>query len=64
MKITVDFALCESHGDCVVAAPDVFDLGEEDEVVRLLEEDPDESRRTAVEHAARMCPVAAIQIED
>ncbi|MEJ8279438.1 ferredoxin [Pseudonocardia spirodelae] len=64
MKITVDFPLCESHGDCVVAAPQVFDLGEEDDVVRVLDENPGEEHRAAVEHAARMCPLAAIRIED
>lgn len=63
MKITVDTNLCEVHGDCVVAAPEVFDLGEDDEVVQVLQSEPGEEHRAAVEQAARMCPVAAILVE-
>ncbi|MCD2191509.1 ferredoxin [Actinomycetospora soli] len=32
MKIVVDYELCEGHGECVVAAPEVFDL---DEAVKI-----------------------------
>lgn len=63
MKITVDTNLCEVHGDCVVAAPDVFDIGEDDEVVQVLNAEPGEELRAAVTQAAKMCPVAAIRIE-
>lgn len=62
MKITVDTHLCEVHGDCVVAAPDVFDIGEDDEVVQVLNAEPGEELRAAVTQAAKMCPVAAIKI--
>lgn len=64
MKITVDTNLCEVHGDCVVAAPDIFDIGEDDEVVQVLDAEPGEEYRATVVQAARMCPVAAITIED
>ncbi|MFJ9390466.1 ferredoxin [Nocardioides sp. NPDC101246] len=63
MKINVDTHLCEVHGDCVVAAPDVFDIGEDDDVVQLLLADPGEEHRATVTQAARMCPVSAILIE-
>jgi len=63
MKITVDTNLCEVHGDCVVAAPDIFDIGEDDEVVQVLDAEPGEEHRATVVQAARMCPVAAITIE-
>lgn len=62
MKITVDFDHCEVHGDCVVAAPEVFDIGDEDEVVQVLDAEPAESLRAKVEVAVRMCPVAAIKL--
>ena len=63
MKITVDTTLCEVHGDCVVAAPDIFDIGEDDDVVQVLDPEPGEGLRAVVTQAAKMCPVAAIRIE-
>jgi ferredoxin len=63
VKIIVDAAACEAHGDCVVAAPDVFDLGEDDEVVRVIDQTLSEDVRSKVEMAVRVCPVAAIRIE-
>jgi ferredoxin len=63
MKVVVDTNLCEVHGDCVVAAPEVFDIGEDDEVVHLLNSEPGEELRAAVTQAAKMCPVSAILIE-
>jgi ferredoxin len=62
MKITVDFDHCEVHGDCVVAAPEVFDIGDDSDVVQLLDSDPSEELRPKVEAAVRMCPVAAIKL--
>lgn len=63
MKITVDTNRCEVHGDCVIAAPDVFDIGEDDDVVQVLNAEPGEELRAAVVQAAKMCPVSAILIE-
>jgi ferredoxin len=63
MKITVDTSLCEVHGDCVVAAPDVFDIGEDDDVVQVLIDEPGEEHRASVVQAAKMCPVSAILVE-
>ncbi len=61
MKVHVDMNLCQSHGECVFAAPDVFELGDDD--VLRGEEDVDESRRAAVEEAVNVCPMTAITIE-
>ena len=62
MKVHVDMNLCQSHGECVFAAPDVFDLGDDD--VLVWKEDVDESRRAEVEQAVQVCPMAAIRVED
>jgi ferredoxin len=64
VKVIVDFDACAAHGDCVVAAPDVFDLGDDDEVVRLLNPEPPEALRATVQAAADACPMAAIRLED
>jgi len=54
--------LCQSHGECVLAAPDVFELGDDDVLVWL--EDVPEERRSAVQDAVNACPMMAIRIED
>jgi ferredoxin len=64
MKVIVDLDVCEAHGDCVIAAPAVFDLGDEDETVTVLEPNPPESMRTEVERAVSDCPVTAIRLEE
>jgi ferredoxin len=64
MNVFVDASKCELHGECVMAAPDVFEIGEDEtETVTLLDAEPDETLRNAVEEAALLCPVAAIRIE-
>ncbi|MDQ0382749.1 ferredoxin [Amycolatopsis thermophila] len=62
MKVKVDYDLCESNGLCVMAAPDVFDLRDDDQLY-VLDETPDESRRAAVEDAVQVCPKQALRIE-
>ena len=62
MRVLVDMNLCQSHGECVVVAPDVFELGEDD-VLRWTE-DVEESRRADMEEAVDVCPMMAIRIED
>ena len=47
----------------MVAAPEVFDLGDDDEVVNLLDPEPSEDLRASVQAAADACPMAAIRIE-
>ncbi|MBI4940673.1 MAG: ferredoxin [Actinobacteria bacterium] len=62
MKIVVDMDLCADHGQCVYAAPDVFQLDDNGKLVYKAE--ADESQRDLVEEAADVCPMQAISIED
>ncbi|MCC5574904.1 ferredoxin [Microtetraspora sp. AC03309] len=62
MRIIVDLATCQDHGQCAIAAPAVFQMDDEGRLV--YEGDPDESYRFEVEEAADVCPVQAILIED
>lgn len=64
MKVIVDSGRCELHGECVMAAPEVFAIEDDDDAVTVLNAEPGEHLRSAVEEAAMMCPVAAIRIED
>ena len=64
MKVIVDLDVCQAHGDCVVAAPEIFDLGEEDDVVTVILPEPPEELRAKAERAVQDCPVTAIRIEE
>jgi len=62
MRITVDLSRCQGYGNCVGAAPDVFDLGDDGFAI-VLEPQPSAERADDVLLAVRMCPVQAIQVE-
>lgn len=63
MKVVVDLAKCQDHGQCVIAAPEVFAMDENSKLV-VLQPEPDESLREVVEDAADVCPEQAIHVED
>ncbi len=62
MKVVVDLSICDLHGLCVDAAPEVFEIGD-DGVLRVLIETPPEDLRAKVDKAMRECPTGAISIE-
>ena len=62
IKVVVDRDLCQNHGQCVFAAPQVFELDDEDELV-VLQDEVGEDLRANVEEAADVCPTQAITIE-
>lgn len=64
LKVRVDQEKCIAAGQCVLASPEVFDQREEDGIVVLLTDSPEESLRASVKKAARLCPALAITIED
>lgn len=61
MRIAVDLAKCEGFANCVMAAPDVFDLGP-DGLVVVLQPVCADDRRLEIEEAVRSCPVSAVRI--
>jgi ferredoxin len=61
MRILVDLNRCQSYGQCVFAAPGVFEFRGEEELE--YEYAPDDALRLDVERAAAACPVGAIRIE-
>jgi ferredoxin len=62
MKITVDASACESHGQCVFAAPELFSSDDEDHLI--YEAEPGEFLRGKVLNSAAACPVRAILVTD
>ena len=61
MRVVVDWDLCESNGLCVLAAPEVFEL-QDDDTLLILQETPDASQLAKVTEAVRTCPKQAISL--
>lgn len=61
MDIQVDMARCQSHGQCVFAAPEVFSFDDEERLVYATS--ANEDLRMAITQAAGACPVRAIHID-
>ena len=64
MKVTIDTDKCISAGQCVLAAPDVFDQRDDDGLVILLNASPALNQAVDVKQAAALCPALAIHVED
>ncbi|MBM4791304.1 ferredoxin [Streptomyces sioyaensis] len=62
MKVIIDEDKCVGAGQCVLAAPDVFDQRDEDGIVVLLDALPPDALRSQVENAAALCPALAIEV--
>lgn len=62
-KIKADVPSCEGYANCVVAAPEYFDLDDDSGLVVVLQEDVSADRKAHVEDAVRSCPVAALRLD-
>jgi ferredoxin len=62
IQVEVDEDLCVGGGQCVMAAPEVFDQRDEDGVVILLEQRPSADQIDVVRRAELLCPAAAITV--
>lgn len=63
MRAIVDYDLCEGHGRCQTAAPEVFELRDDDRSYVLLDPIPAPLREKA-QRAARLCPRQAIALKE
>jgi ferredoxin len=59
IEIDIDRDACMGSGNCVFAAPGIFEL-DDDSVARVV--DPEASPEEAVVTAARQCPTHAITV--
>ncbi|MFH8616322.1 ferredoxin [Streptomyces sp. NPDC017979] len=64
MKVVIDEEKCVGAGQCVFAAPEVFDQRDEDGIAVLLDEDPPAELGESVREAARICPALAIELDE
>lgn len=63
MRVTVDLNKCNAYANCLMEAPEVFDLDPSSGLAVVTQEEPGEELRARVEAAARVCPVQAISVE-
>lgn len=61
-RVVVDEERCVGGGQCVLAAPAVFDQDDDTGTVVLLDADPDAEHDDSVLQAARLCPAVAITV--
>ncbi|MFF3870045.1 ferredoxin [Micromonospora sp. NPDC001898] len=62
MRIEVDRDRCCGSGNCVLAAPEVFDQDEADGLVLLLRPAPPPEATDRIRRAADLCPAGAIRL--
>lgn len=63
MRVVVDYDLCESNALCMAAAPEVFEV-RDDDFLYVLQDNPPENLRAKVLEAVQRCPKQAIKLED
>ncbi len=63
VRIVVDRDLCQGHAACEGEAPAVFSVSKKGELT-VLQPEPPESERAAVELAVKYCPTHALSIEE
>ncbi|MGM7679397.1 ferredoxin [Microbacterium sp. A94] len=63
MKIVVAREKCVGGGQCVVAAPDYFDLSDDDGLVVLLDDVVRPGSEINIDEAIVLCPAAAIALK-
>ena len=63
MRVEVNHDVCEGHGKCQMAAPEVFEL-RDDDLSYVLVDDVPTNLKEKVDRAIRLCPRAAIRWVD
>jgi len=60
-KIVVDYTRCESNARCMEVAPEIFQVGDDDQLT-VLNERPPEAARERVLKAIKVCPKQALSL--
>lgn len=64
MKVELDLAKCQGYANCVVEAPEIFDIDEDNGKAIILMEEVPESAHEEARRAVASCPVAALRAVD
>lgn len=62
MKILVDPSLCDGNEVCVRTAPDLFALGDNDDVVQVLQQPSPREPLARARQAVQLCPKNALKL--
>ena len=62
MKVRINQDLCQGHGMCVLACPDLFRLNDDDGHAYVVQADVPGDLEGSVDQAARSCPEQAITL--
>lgn len=62
-RVELDEDLCQGHAMCELEAPEVFRVPKRG-VVEIIDHEPPDELRAAVELAVEMCPTRAISIKE
>jgi ferredoxin len=60
VRVQVDRERCVGSGQCALSVPEVFDQGDDDGIVVLLDQSPPAGLHSAVRRAEEICPAKAI----
>ena len=63
MKAAVDLDTCSACGLCVDVCPDVFQMDEGEDVVKVIGDSVPEDQEDACTEAQESCPCEAISVE-
>jgi len=64
LQVLVEREKCCGYGNCVLAAPEVFGLSDDDGIVVVLDEHPAPGLREKVAQAVGDCPTEALGLRD
>ena len=64
MRVIVDPDSCEGQAVCTGLAPAVFELNDDDEVVRVIVDEVPEEHQKRARKAVEKCPMAALEVEE
>lgn len=62
LSVAVDHQKCTAAGQCLLAAPNVFDQSDENGTIVLLDPNPPASERANVLDAINRCPAGVISL--
>lgn len=62
IEVRADLTRCEGYANCIVAAPDTFDVDDDGKVV-LLRASVEDGERERVGESVRSCPAGALWLD-
>lgn len=63
MKLIVDRVVCTGAGNCVRLAPDWFDQDDDEGLVVLLGDSPQDDLKPLMRDVVDACPTGAVRVE-